>query len=182
MSSVPRSGSRAFRPMVGWLLVAAAAVLAVGSVAASGEYPTGLSKPFAVVLAALAVALLITGVLAFGFPRWGTTRPSPSPVAIAGLIVGLASTIAFAALVGTNLSMTQDTTIPAAARWVPVVIGASALVVGVIGLLSARGDGPSRRMSLAGSVLGLATAATTVWLSSANCWLFVDRATACSMP
>jgi len=37
-------------------------------------------------------------------------------------------------------------------------------------------------MSLAGSVLGLATAATAVWLSSANCWLFVDRATACSMP
>jgi hypothetical protein len=156
--------------------------LAVGSVAASGEYPTALSKPFAVVLAASAVELLILGLLAFGFPRWGPTRPSPSPVAIAGLIVGLASIIAFAVLVGTNLSMTEDTTIPAAGRWVPVVIGAVALVVGVIGLLSARGDGPSRRMSLAGSVLGLATAATTVWLASANCWLFVDRVTACSMP
>jgi hypothetical protein len=182
MSSAPRSRSRPFRPVVGGLCVAAAAVLAIGSVAASGEYPTGLSKPFAVVLATSAVALLITGVLAFGFPRWGPTRPSPSPVAFAGLIVGLASIIAFVVLVGTNLSLTQDTTIPTAARWVPVVIGAIALAVSVIGLLSARRDGPSLRMSLAGSVLGLVTAATMVWLSSANCWLFVDRATACSMP
>ncbi len=182
MSSVPRGGSRAFRPVVGGLLLATAAVLAVGSVAAWGEYPTALSTPFAVVLAASAVELLILGFLTFGFPRWGPTRPSPSPVAIAGLIVGLASMIAFAVLVGSHLSMTADTTIPAAGRWVPVVIGAVALLVGVIGLLSARGDGPSRRMSLAGCVLGLATVATTVWLASANCWLFVDRATACSMP
>ena len=181
MSSVTRSGSRVLSPVVGWLLVAVAAALAVGSAAAWGEYPTALSKPFAVVLAALAVALLITGILAFGFPRWGPTRPSPSPVAVAGLVVGIVSFVAFAVLVGTNLSMTADSMIPATARWVPV-IGVIAIVVSVIGLLSARGDGPTRRMSLAGGVLGLATAATTIWLSSANCWLFVDRATACSTP
>jgi hypothetical protein len=182
MRSEARSRTRTLRPVAGGLLVAAAAILVVGSVAAWGEYPTGLSTPFAVVLAAWAVPLLITGALAFGFPRWGPTRPSPSPAAIGGLVAGIASVIAFAVLVGTNLSMTRDTSIPAAARWVPVVIGAIAFVVGVIGFVSARGDGPSRRMSLAGVVLGLAAVATTVWLSSANCWLFVDRTTACAMP
>jgi hypothetical protein len=182
MNSVPRSGSRAFGPVVGWFLVAAAALLAVGSVAAFGEYPPGLSQPFAVVLAASAVTLLITGVLALGFPRWPATRPSPSPVAVAGLVVGLASLIAFAVLVGTNLSMNADTTIPTAARWVPVLLGAVALVAAAIGLWSARGDGLSRRMSLAGGVLGLGVAATTLWLSAANCWLFVDHAAGCSMP
>ncbi len=182
MSSVPRNGSQVFGPVMGVILVVAAAILAVGSVAAWGEYPTALSTPFAVVLAASAGALLITGLLAFGFPRWGSTRPKPSPIAIAGLIAGLASAIAFAVLVGAHLSMTSDSSIPVAGRWVPVVVGAIALVLGVIGLLLARGDGPSRRMSLTGVVLGFTTAATTTWLASSNCWLFMDRATACSMP
>jgi hypothetical protein len=182
MSNEPRNGSRVFGPVMGVILVVAAVVLAVGSAAAWGEYPTALSTPFAVVLAASAMALLITGLLAFGLPRWGPTRPTPSPVAIAGLIVGIASAIVFAVLVGMHISMTRDTSIPATARWVPVVIGAIALVLGAIGLLLARGDGPSRRMSLTGVVLGFTTAATTAWLASSNCWLFMDRAAACSMP
>jgi hypothetical protein len=182
MSNAPSTGPRASRPVVGAFLVTAAVVLAVGSVAAWGEYPTGLSQPVAVVLAASATTLLIIGILAFGFPRWGSTRPSPSPMAIAGLVVGLASAVAFAVLVGANLSMTQDSTIPTAARWVPVVIGAIAVVLGLIAFLTARGDGPSRRIALAGAVLGLMTAATSIWLASANCALFVDRTTACSLP
>lgn len=168
--------------MLGGLLVLVGLLLAVGSLVVFGEYPTGLSTPVAVAVGVSAIVVFGTGLLALGLPRGRATRASPTPAAVAALIAGIASATVFVVLVGANLSMSEDTTIPAAGRWAPLVVGGAALVLGIVGLATSRGDGPSRRVSLAGALLGLGPAVTAIWLSSANCWLFVDRAAGCSMP
>jgi hypothetical protein len=182
MDSAAEATHRTRRFVVGGLLLAAGALLLVGSLLARGDYPPGLSTPFAMVLAMSAIVCLGTGVVALGFPPGPATQSAPSKFAVVGLALGILNAIVFAWLVGTNLSMNADTTIPAAARWVPVAIGGAAAALAIVGLLTARGDGPTRRSSIAAILLGVGPALTVLWLASSYCWVFVDRATSCQMP
>jgi hypothetical protein len=168
--------------VLGGLVVLVGLALAIASIGVYGEYPTGLSTPFAVVIGIGAIVIVGTGVIAFGLPRGVATRSRPTGFGLVAMIAGLVSVIVFVILVGANLSMTQDTTIPTAGRWLPVALGGLSGVLGILGLVTARGDGPSRRLSLTAILLGLGPALASIWLWSQSCWLFVDRARACVMP
>jgi hypothetical protein len=157
-----------------------ALTLAVAAAAVSGEYPTELSAPTALVMAMSAVTCAGAGILALGFPRGRTGRPSLPIAARAGLVLGVVNALVFVVLVVSNVSWNQDSTIPAAARWIPIVLGAVASVLGAVGLATAQGDGRTLRASLAALLLGGVPALTSFWLGAAYCSVFADRATACA--
>jgi hypothetical protein len=157
-----------------------ALTLAVAAAAVFGEYPTDLSAPTALVMAMSAVTCAGAAILALGFPRGRTERPSLPIAARAGLVLGVVNALVFVVLVVSNVSWNQDSTIPAAARWIPIVLGFVASVLGAVGLATARGDGRTLRASLAALLLGAVPALTSFWLGAAYCSVFTDRATACT--
>lgn len=149
---------------------------------AYGEYPTGLSTPFAVVLWIAAVVSAATGAIALGLPRGAATQPRPTTLAIAALAAGVASAAVFVVTIVAQLSMNSSPTIPTVGPWASLVIGGLSFVLGILGLVTAHRDGPSRRMSSAAVVLGLGPAITAILVSSRYCYLIVDHARGCFGP
>jgi len=156
---------------LGAMLAVVGASLVVLAVAVHGTYPTGLSGPVAITLGAtggifiaLALLTLVAGPQA---PREGTPH-----LAIAALVVGAASLLAFIVLVLGNLSLSQSPTLPTAARLVPVGLGVVAALLGVLGLATSRRDASSIRLSSAALVMGLGSAIVPMWLWVTHCQLF----------
>jgi hypothetical protein len=182
LRSGPESGTRSVHPVLAGCLILLGALLTLGAVAASGEYPTGLSTPYAVVLAIAAIVSFGLAVVAFGRPRGEATRSRPSGPAIVAMIAGVASVLVFLGLIGAHLSMNSSPTIPAAGHWIPVVVGGVSVLLGILGVVTAHEDGPSRRMSSAAVLLGLGPAIIAIVLTWRSCYLFVDHARACFGP
>ena len=163
--------ARISRVGVGLLLLVVGAVLTLGAVALWGQYPSGITQRYATAIGVTAVISVTLGLLTLVAPP-ARAEGSLSWAAAAAMAIGVVSLASFVILVLGNASIGSDHTLPTSARIVPVALGAGAVLLGVLGLVRARGNALTIRGSIAALVMGLGSAIVPIWLWQSACYLF----------
>lgn len=144
--------------------------MVLGVIVLWGRYPSGITHPYAIALAGMALVLVTLGLWALkDAPPGGSSTSSTGLVAAA---LGSASVVSFGILVLGNASITADHTLPTSARLVPVMLGSVAVLTGIAGLVGAHGSPRTIRTSTVAIIMGGVSAIVPLYLWMSACYLF----------